>query len=103
MRVPIKATMKMVVLDCLKNALPVHFDQIAYKADGIIVINRIKVHTVFKSDTESGLHKMLSVGLGNYNGARLIHSLGVKWLRDYIVEFARVILKKAPILAGLGF
>jgi len=102
MKVPIKATMETIVLDHLENDLPVHFDKIAYKADGIIVVNRIKVHTAFKSEIESGLHKMLSVGLGNHNGARITHSLGVKGLRDYVVEFARVILKKAPILAGFG-
>jgi len=82
--------------------LPVYFDKIAYNADGIIVVNRVKVHTAFKAEIESGLHKMLSVGLGNHQGAKLVHSLGVKGIRDYMVEFAKVILKKAPILAGFG-
>jgi hypothetical protein len=45
---------------------------------------------------------MLSVGLGNDEGASLVHYLGVKGLRDYMVDFARVILKKAPVLCGLG-
>ena len=65
-------------------------------ADGIIVVNRIKVHTAFKSDIESGLCKMLSVGLGNHKGASLVHSLGAVGLRDYIVQFADVILQKGP-------
>ena len=102
MSVPIKATMDTVQLDHLENGLPVHFDRIAYHADGIIAVNRIKVHTAFKGKIESGLHKMLAVGLGNHRGARLVHSLGVKGLRDYMVEFAKVILKKAPIIAGFG-
>jgi nickel-dependent lactate racemase len=42
----------------LANGLPVHFNKIAYHADGIVVVNRIKVHTAFKSEIESGLHKM---------------------------------------------
>lgn len=102
MGVPIKASMETVELGQLENDLPVYFDKIAYNADGIIVVNRIKVHTAFKAEIESGLHKMLSVGLGNYQGAKLVHSLGVKGIRDYMVEFAKVILKKAPILAGFG-
>ncbi len=102
MGVPIKASMEVVELGRLENGLPVYFDKIAYNADGIIVVNRIKVHTAFKAEIESGLHKMLSVGLGNHQGAKLVHSLGVKGIRDYMIEFARVILKKAPILAGFG-
>jgi len=102
MGVPIKASMETVELGQLENGLPVYFDKIAYNVDGIIVVNRVKVHTAFKAEIESGLHKMLSVGLGNHQGAKLVHSLGVKGIRDYMVEFAKVILKKAPILAGFG-
>jgi len=102
MEVPLKATMDTVELDKLKNGLPVHFDRFAYHADGVIAVNRIKVHTVFKGKIESGLHKILAVGLGNHSGASLVHSLGVKGLRDYMMEFAKVILKKAPIIAGFG-
>jgi len=102
MGVPIKASMETVKLGQLENGLPVYFDKIAFNADGIIVVNRVKVHTAFKAEIESGLHKMLSVGLGNHQGAKLVHSLGVKGIRDYMVEFAKVILKKVPILAGFG-
>jgi len=102
MGVPIQATMDTVELGYLENSLPIHFDKIAYNADGVIVVNRVKVHTAFKSEIESGLHKMLSVGLGNHKGARLVHSLGVEGIRDYMVEFAKIILKKAPILAGFA-
>src|SRR5665648_14766 len=102
MGVPIKATMDTVQIGFLENGLPVHFDRIAYQADGVIAINRVKVHTAFKGKIESGLHKILAVGLGNHHGAKLVHSLGVKGLRDYMVEFAKIILKKAPIIAGFG-
>jgi len=102
MGVPIKSSMEVIELGNLENGLKVYFDRIAFEADGIIVVNRIKVHTAFKSDIESGLCKMLSVGLGNHEGAQLVHCLGVKGLKDYMIEFARVILEKAPILCGLG-
>lgn len=99
---PIKATMDVVKIGELKNSLPVYFDKYAFHADGIIVVNRIKVHTAFKAEIESGLNKILSVGLGKQKGASLVHYLGTRGLRDYIVEFARIILDKAPILCGLG-
>ncbi|KUK50197.1 MAG: Uncharacterized protein XD76_1544 [candidate division TA06 bacterium 32_111] len=102
MGVPIKATMETVEIDHLENGLPVHFDKIAYQADGVIAVNRAKVHTAFKGEIESGLHKILSVGLGNHRGASLVHYLGVKGLKHYMVEFAKVILNKAPIIGGFG-
>jgi len=100
--VRIKATTEAIKLGEFKNGLPVYFNKNAYSFDGLIIINRIKVHTSFKSDIESGLHKMLAVGLGNHQGATLVHSLGVKGLSDYMVQFAEVILKKFPILCGIG-
>jgi hypothetical protein len=102
MGVPIKSSMNVVELGRLENGLPVYFDKVAFEADGIVVVNRIKVHTAFKSAIESGLCKMLSVGLGNHEGASLVHYLGVKGLRDYMVDFAKVILERAPVLCGLG-
>ncbi len=102
MGVPIKATMDVVELGTLDNGLKVYFDRFAFESDGIIAVNRIKVHTAFKARIESGLHKMLSVGLGNHKGASLVHSLGVKGLKDYMVELASVILQKAPIICGIG-
>ena len=94
--------MEVVELGALDNGLKVYFDKIAFESDGIIAVNRIKVHTAFKAKIESGLHKMLSVGLGNHKGASLVHSLGVKGLKDYMVDFAAVILKEAPVLCGIG-
>lgn len=100
--VPIKATMEVIELAKLENGLPVYFDKYAFQADGIIVVNRIKVHTVYKAEIESGLCKMLSVGLGNHKGATEVHSLGPKGISDNVIKFTQVILKKAPILCGVG-
>jgi len=102
MGVPIQATMDVVELGRLKNGLPVYFDKYAFQADGIIVVNRVKVHTVFKAKIESGLHKMLAVGLGNHQGATSMHCLGPKYIPDNVVNAAKIILKKVPILCGLG-
>ena len=102
MQVPIKATMNVGELGTLKNGLKVYFDKIAFEADGIIAVNRIKVHTGFKSHIESGLHKILAVGLGNHKGAALVHALGVQGLQNYMIEFAKMIMEKAPLLCGIG-
>jgi len=100
--VSIKATMEVVELAKLENGLPVYFDKYAFQADGVIVVNRIKVHTVYKAEIESGLCKMLSVGLGNHKGATVVHSLGPEGIPDNVIKFSQVILKKAPILCGVG-
>lgn len=102
MGVPIQATMDVVELGKLKNGLPVYFDKYAFQADGIIVVNRVKTHTVYKAKIESGLHKMLAVGLGNHQGATSIHCLGPKYIPDNVMNAAKIILKKAPIICGLG-
>jgi len=100
--VPIKATMEVIELEKLENGLSVYFDKYAFQADGIIVVNRIKLHTVYKAKIESGLCKMLSVGLGNHKGATIVHSLGPKGIPNNVIKFSQVILKKAPILCGIG-
>ncbi|MFQ6096885.1 MAG: DUF2088 domain-containing protein, partial [Armatimonadota bacterium] len=71
-------------------------------ADGIIVVNRIKAHTDYSGPTESGLMKMLAVGLGKEHGALLVHSWGLTGLREIVPQTARVILEKANILIGLA-
>lgn len=102
MGVPVRATDEVIELGKLENELPVYFNKMAHSLDNLIIVNRIKVHTSFKSDVESGLCKMLAVGLGGHKGASLVHSLGVKGLSDYMVKFAEVVLQKAPILCGIG-
>jgi hypothetical protein len=77
----------------------VYIDRHALNADGIIVINRVKPHTAFRADVESGLCKMVAVGLGKHEGAQQMHAAG---LGTVIVEAARVILQRAPVLAGIA-
>ena len=99
---PIRSSMEVVELpqDELKNR--VFMDKNAYNADGTIVINRIKVHTAFHGDVESGLMKMCVIGLGKHRGALEIHSYGAKGLRELIPPTARQILKHGNIILGLA-
>jgi hypothetical protein len=70
--------------------------------DGILIVNRIKPHTSFKASIESGLNKMVAIGLGHHKGASLIHSLGIENLHRNIIGFSNRILKELPIIGGVG-
>jgi hypothetical protein len=99
---PLKATMDTVVVGHTPGGLPAHFDAYAAAADGVMLVNRIKVHTSFHGPLESGLHKMLAIGLGKEKAATLLHSRGPDGLRDDMPEVARALLAKVPFLAGFG-
>ena len=62
--------METVVLGTDGFGLPIHFDRNAYEADGIVLLNRVKPHTSFTGRYESGLLKMLTIGLGKRRGPR---------------------------------
>ena len=99
---PIHSSMEVDEIGRLANGLPVYIDKYAYAADGIVVINRIKPHTAFRGPSESGLVKMLTIGLGKQKGAASCHAYSFKYMAENIVAMAQVILAKAPILFGIG-
>jgi hypothetical protein len=99
---PIVSSMDTVALGELENGLPVLMDRHAMAADGIVVINRIKPHTSFSGPIESGLVKMITIGLGKQKGADSCHSLGFGHMAKNIVDMARVTIEKAPILFGVA-
>ncbi len=99
---PIRATMDTVVLGRTARGLPVHCDRFAAEADGVIIANRVKPHTDFHGPNESGMLKMLAIGLGKERGAAMLHSFGVVGIRDYMPEVAAVTLEKLNLLAGFG-
>ena len=84
------------------EGLPVFTVGSATAVDGIIVVNRVKTHTSFKGKVESGLVKMLVVGLGGPKGAQQFHGFGPEELPRLLVEIGEVILQKLPVLGGLG-
>ena len=69
--------------------IPVWIDKNAMSADGIIAVNRVKPHTDFHSDYESGIVKMLTIGLGKQAQAMTVHRYGADGLRDYIPVIAK--------------
>ena len=70
--------------------------------DGVIVLNRIKVHTALMGDMQSGLTKMCVVGLGGPSGAQQFHSLGLRELPACLREIGAILIEKMPILGGLA-
>lgn len=102
LEVPIISNMDVLEIGHIREGIPVYIDRETIAADGIILINRIKPHTDFRAPVESGLMKMLVVGLGKQRGAELIHSHGVLGLQTLIPLMADVAINKLPILFGLG-
>ena len=85
------------------GGIPVYFSRDALEADGIIALNRVKMHTDIISDTlGSGMLKVLVIGLGKAKGASYIHSLGLYGLRELIPAAAELIIDQAPIIQGVG-
>lgn len=99
---PVVSSMEVVELSRLPNGMPVYMDKHAYEADGIIVINRIKPHTAFRGPNESGLVKMITIGLGKQKGAESCHAYGFKLMHSLIPAMAREALAHAPILFGIA-
>lgn len=99
---PVISSMEVVKLGRAEGNIPVYIDKNAFSADGIIVVNRVKVHTDFAGEVESGLMKMMVIGLGKHRGASAIHELGFERFREVIPKVGREILRKAPILFGIA-
>ncbi len=100
---PIRCTMDTVVLGTLKNGTEVHMDRYASEADGVVVINRIKPHTSYRAAIESGITKMLTIGMGKINGATALH--GGNSMGDFgtvLPAAAQVIIDNRPFLFGIG-
>ena len=102
MGVPVQSSMETEKIGELANGVPVYLDRIALKSDGIVVVNRVKPHTAFKADYESGLCKMLAIGLGKHKGATAFHSCGMDEFGELLPQLGKVVLDNAPVLFGLA-
>jgi hypothetical protein len=102
MGAPIISSLEVDLLGTLPGGLPVYIDHAANAADGIIVVNRVKPHTDFNAPIESGLSKMVVIGLGKHAGAIATHSWGVEGLEHYLPVAAKFAVAHARILGGLA-
>ncbi len=100
---PIRSCMDTVVVCRTAEGFPVHFDRLAFEADHVLVLNRVKPHTNFVGDIESGLMKMLLIGLGKQNGAAVYHNAILDYSFGQIIQsVAAEVLCRCRILAGLA-
>jgi hypothetical protein len=102
MGVAVKTDMDTVVLGTNPVGLPIYFDKNAYQADGIILANRVKPHTDFHATHESGVLKMLVIGLGKRDGASQVHKLGVRGLQEVLPAVGRFLVKNTRFALGLA-
>ncbi len=100
---PVKSSMETVQIG-LSNVRhqPVYVDKYASEADGILLFNRIKPHTSFRGRYESGLMKMMAIGLGKQHGAESIHHQSPGIMHELVEEYGRTILENCPILGGIA-
>lgn len=99
---PIRSSMQTSLIGTTEDGRPVHIDHYAAAADAIILINRIKPHTSFRGTYESGLMKMMAIGLAKQKGAEACHAEGFPQMHHMVPLFGKAILKQAPIAFGLG-
>jgi len=99
----IRSSMETVVVDETSHGIPVHFDKVSFDCDHVIVCGRVKPHTGFVGPIESGLHKMMLIGLGKHEGAKIYH----RAILDYsFLEIIRAVgvsvLQKCSVIAGVA-
>jgi hypothetical protein len=100
---PIRSCLDVVGLGETDEGIPVQVDRLAHGADHVILVNRIKKHTDFIGDIESGLMKMMVIGLGKMAGAEIYHQAMITWGASNAIRMAaRHVLRHLKILFGVG-
>jgi hypothetical protein len=100
---PIRASMEVVAVGRSEFGFPVWVDRHAAEADAIFVVNRIKPHTEFNGPMESGLMKMMAIGLGKHQGCLDVHRQTIQYgFNRVIPAIANIILERLNVIGGLG-
>lgn len=99
---PVRATMETVEYGATLHGIPCLFDRDAAEADAVLCINRVKAHTSFDRPVESGLTKLVAVGLGKQAGALNVHRIGPRGYTEVLPALARIAIDHAPIAFGIA-
>ena len=100
---PVRSSLDVVQLGETGEGIPVYMDRLASEADHIVLVNRIKKHTEFEHKFESGLMKMMAIGLGKQAGAAMYHQAMLSFgYANVIQSIADNVLQQANILCGVG-
>ena len=99
----LRASMETVIVDRTPQGIPVHFDKHASLADHVLIVGRVKPHTGFVGDVESGLHKMMLIGLGKHEGAKIYHRAIADYsFMEIITAVAASVISKCRVVGGLA-
>jgi len=101
MGMPIRASMDVVKIGTVSTG-DVWMDRHAYESDGVLVVNRIKLHTCFAGPVQSGLTKMMVVGMGKTPSATTFHSAPTPQMKNMLLEMGEVVRDSGKIWAGLA-
>ena len=96
------SSMEVVEVGRTSKDLPVYIDKNVASADGIILLNRVKLHTSFRGKYESGLIKMMAIGLAKRKGADMTHSLRYENMAENLVEVGTIALQNLNIICGVA-
>jgi hypothetical protein len=99
---PVRATMETVEYASTMHGIACRFDRNAAEADAVLCINRVKSHTSFDRPIESGLTKLVAVGLGKQAGAQNVHRLGPRGYTEVLPALARIAIEHSPIAYGIA-
>jgi hypothetical protein len=102
MGVAVKTEMAVDVIGTNPAGLPIYFDRNARLADGVVLLNRVKPHTDFHADHESGVLKMLVIGLGKREGASQVHKLGLRGVKEILPAVGKFLVENTPFALGLA-
>jgi hypothetical protein len=100
--VPILSSMEVVQYGTLADGTRCYCDKYAYESDGVIVLNKIKPHTEYRAPYESGLLKMIAIGLGKHKGASEIHFLGFEGFAQRVFQVGKTFLETGKCLFAIG-
>ena len=100
--VEVRTDMDAVVLGQNPFGLPIYFDKNAHAADGILLLNRVKAHTDFRGPIESGIVKMLTIGLGKREGATQVHKLGLRGVTEVLPAVGRFLIAHTKFALGIA-
>lgn len=101
MEMPIRASMEVVQIGEVSTG-PVFMDRHCHESAGVLVINRVKLHTCFAGPIQSGLTKMMVVGMGKIRSAQTFHSSGAAGMKEMLLEMGQYVLDSGRILGGLA-
>ncbi|MCW5981883.1 MAG: hypothetical protein KIT09_27610 [Bryobacteraceae bacterium] len=100
---PVRSQLNVVSTGRSPEGIDTYVDRLAYESDGILVVGRVKSHTDFEGRIESGLFKMMAIGLGKFAGAERYHTVAYKMgLENVVLSVGQQVLRSGKVLGGLA-